>query len=238
MKQESINNQSYNIGNQKISIRPITFFIGENNTGKTSAMIDIQISKDDATLGLKKKELIASSRFLDILIKFGRDSGLFSNARWPDDRRQHGLIDTLQIKITDKYIHFKDLGKSSGKLFYTILSLYDSEHKTLFFTNPENYQHPKVQASLCSLFVEEYKKNNKHFIIETHSDSFIDRIMVLVRQKKISPEDVSIVYFEKTKKGKSKIHNITLDAQANLLNVPKGYRDFFLNEGYALLGIG
>ena len=74
-------------------------------------------------------------------------------------------------------------------------------------------------------------------VIETHSDFILDRLRIEARSgQKIRPEQVAILYFER--KGTSvKIHEIGLDDQANLTNVPRGFREFFLKEQHQLLGL-
>ena len=100
---------------------------------------------------------------------------------------------------------------------------------------PEVHLHPRGQAELSSLFATLVKQRGHNFVIETHSDSMISRARVEIMNKRIAPEDVSLIYLEPT--GNSvEVHNIQFDEQANLLGAPSGYRDFFLNESDKLLG--
>ena len=52
--------------------------------------------------------------------------------------------------------------------------------------------------------------------------------------KHISPNDVSILYFDRVG-GVVSIHSIEIDNNGNLVNVPKGYRKFFLEEERRML---
>jgi len=58
-----------------------------------------------------------------------------------------------------------------------------------------------------------------------------------IRDKKyISPNDVEILYFEKTAKDVN-IHELTIDKDGNIQNAPINYRRFFLDEERRILGI-
>ena len=109
--------------------------------------------------------------------------------------------------------------------------------QTFLFQQPEVHLHPRAQAEFASSIGGLVHRRGVQAIIETHSDFILDRLRIDARARKnISPQDVKILYFER--KGTSvKIHEIGLDDQANLTNVPPGFRDFFLTEQRQLLGI-
>jgi predicted ATPase len=95
--------------------------------------------------------------------------------------------------------------------------------------------HPRAQAELATLFVELIKHVGVQLVVETHSDYLLDRIRTDLRDRKdLSPEDIAILFFER--KGLDvKIHELSLDEQGNLKNVPASYRKFFLDEEQRLL---
>ena len=74
------------------------------------------------------------------------------------------------------------------------------------------------------------------FIVETHSDYMIDRIRIEIMNGNIKPNDVALNYLEANRSGKVTVNNIRFDEDANLVNVPNGYRKFFLDESDNLLG--
>lgn len=66
---------------------------------------------------------------------------------------------------------------------------------------PELHLHPAHQARLADTFVSALSakqrfKDETRFLIETHSESLINRLGELVEQKKISADDIAIVVFE------------------------------------------
>jgi len=107
---------------------------------------------------------------------------------------------------------------------------------TYLLQQPEVHLHPRAQAELGSFLAVLAKQQNKRFVIETHSDYLVDRVRMDIRDKKgITPEDVALLYFERTN-GEATIHRLELDDQGNILNAPPGYRSFFLEEERRFLG--
>ncbi len=59
-----------------------------------------------------------------------------------------------------------------------------------------------MQSELGSLFAKAIEEPfNNIFVIETHSEKFTARIAKLVRTKKLSNDNISIIYVDKTKEG-------------------------------------
>ena len=56
------------------------------------------------------------------------------------------------------------------------------------------------------------------------------------RKTKLKPEDVSILYFERTGLGVT-IHSIRIDDQGNIIDAPNSYRQFFMEETSRSLGL-
>ncbi len=106
----------------------------------------------------------------------------------------------------------------------------------LMLQQPELHLHPSAQAGLGSMLCNVATK--RQILVETHSDHLIDRVRMDVRDQKygIKPEDVSILYFERTADD-VQIHNIRIDEEGNILDPPSSYRKFFRNEVNRSLGI-
>ncbi len=75
-------------------------------------------------------------------------------------------------------------------------------------------------------------------MVETHSNFLIDRIRMDIRDCRtdLKPEDVSILFFERHEED-AKIHNLSIDAEGNILDAPYSYGEFFMDEMNRLLGI-
>ena len=169
------------------------------------------------------------------LIKFGKSSGLFTDI----DVRKFGKSTTndpfqLQIKVRGPKVNLVDVGYGVSQVLPILVRILTTHQETTFLMQqPEVHLHPKGQAALSSLIIANQRHN---YVIETHSDYMIDRARIEIMKGNIAPEDVSLIYLEPAG-NHVKVHNIEFDEQANLLNVPASYRQFFLKESDRLLGL-
>ncbi len=86
-----------------------------------------------------------------------------------------------------------------------------ARNKIILIEEPEVHLHPKIEADLADLIVESSLLRNNQFIIETHSEDFLLRILKSIRKEKIKPEHVSVNYITPNEKNGSKINKITIN---------------------------
>ena len=170
------------------------------------------------------------------LIEFGDYSGLFSDIKVRGHGRQMSDPFQLQVKVrSGSYANIMDVGYGVSQSLPVLVDVRTAKRHTFLLQQPEVHLHPRAQASLAVLFAQSWKQNKNRFLIETHSDHIVDRIRILVRKGDLKADDVSILYFE-SHRNSVVIHNIGIDADGNLQDVPAGYRQFFLEETDQLLG--
>ena len=175
------------------------------------------------------------------LVDFGKSSGMFKGI----DVKTFGqaMGDPFQIKVKTGVgdANIMDVGYGVSQLLPILVRMIAQKERPsgtrFLLQQPEVHLHPKAQAELASLLVE-FAMNGKgqNYLIETHSDYIVNRIAVEIRRKRISPDNVSLVYHE-SKNRSVQIHNIEFDEQGNLTNAPKGYRKFFMKETNKFLGL-
>lgn len=178
------------------------------------------------------------SSLLESLDAFGRASGLFGNV----EIRQLGKSESdpfqLRVKITGPAFNLVDIGYGVSQVLPILVDALLSERETtLLLQQPEVHLHPRAQAELGTFLGSLARARSMQFIVETHSDHLVDRVRLDVRDKKtLNAQDVSILYFERTKTG-ARIHEISIDDDGNIPNAPRSYREFFLAEEHRnLLG--
>ena len=181
------------------------------------------------------------NRLKKLLEEFGGESGLFDEITV---RTLGGVSDPFQIQIRKfggklKGIkhNFIDMGYGISQILPVITSLFRADGPRLFLMQqPEVHLHPRAQASLGSLLCE-VAARGRQLVVETHSDHLLDRIRIDVRRgkTKLKPEDVSILYFERTGLDVT-IHSIRIDEQGNIVGAPASYRQFFMEETAEDLG--
>ncbi len=131
-----------------------------------------------------------------------------------------------------------DVGYGVSQMLPVIFELIQPEKSSmLLLQQPEVHLHPSAQAGLGSMLCKA-AATRRQILVETHSDYLINRVRMDVRDRVcgLKPEDVSILYFERSAND-VQIHNIRIDDDGNIVDQPPSYREFFRDEVNRLLGI-
>ncbi len=182
------------------------------------------------------------------LESFGKEAGLFDEVRV----RHLGKTDAdpfqIQVrkfssKVKGPFRNLVDVGYGISQILPVVTEvLKDHGPTTLLLQQPEVHLHPSAQAAVGSLLSEfvstKTRGSLRQVIVETHSDFIIDRIRsdAADRQSPLTPDDVSIVYFERCGLD-VKLHSLKVDGNGNIEGAPSSYRQFFLDELQRSIGI-
>ena len=80
---------------------------------------------------------------------------------------------------------------------------FGGQSSVITIEQPELHIHPKLQADLGDLLIDSIQEPRRNqFIIETHSEHLALRLQRRVREKKLSPEDISVVYVSRGRTGR------------------------------------
>ncbi|HVG09079.1 MAG TPA: DUF3696 domain-containing protein [Thermoanaerobaculia bacterium] len=190
---------------------------------------------------LASTTLRESSEWKDVIVAlddFGRQSGLFEDI----EVRRLGQSESdpfqIRVHVGGNIVNVIDVGYGVSQVLPIVVdSLRGERGGTFLLQQPEVHLHPKAQAELGSFLGALAKRQEKQFVIETHSDYLVDRIRMDIRDNRhgLKPEDVSLLYFER-RNGEAQIHRLELDGHGNIINAPLGYRNFFLEEERRFLG--
>jgi len=143
-------------------------------------------------------------------------------------------------KRTNTQVSHRDVGIGISQVLPVLVTAYASSNKTIAIEQPEIHLHPALQAALGDVFIESALGENKNtFIIETHSEHLILRIMRRMREtaegelkegSKVTPNDVCILYADQPKdKNYSVVYEMRLDKDGTLLDPWPGG---FFEEGF------
>ena len=95
---------------------------------------------------------------------------------------------------------------------------------TVLIEEPEIHLHPKAQADLASVLVEEAKSDGKQMIIATHSEHILGRFLTLVAEGTLSADELAIYSFEKDRNGVCSASEIEVTDRGQ---VSGGLKSFF-----------
>ncbi len=168
---------------------------------------------------------------LERIVALGKRLNLFSSL---EVRRGLGGTYEIRVNASGEEHSIVDVGfgiHSVLPLLHAIASA--PKEATLLLQQPETHLHPQAQAALVCLVAQQ----GHRLLVETHSDHVPDWFRIAVMSGDIDPDNLGIVYFAPADGGGSTVlHDIRVDDQANLIDTPQGFRQFFLDETERLLG--
>lgn len=140
----------------------------------------------------------------------------------PGDPFAVRLMDTRRKEPVN--VALPDVGFGISQLLPFIVQSLVSEERIISIEQPEVHVHPKLQADLGDLLAEAIKEPRQNrFIVETHSEHLILRLQRLVYEKKIKPEDVSVIYVSRGPEG-AKAERLRLDEEGDFIDEwPNGF---------------
>ncbi len=136
---------------------------------------------------------------VEVLFDFGElAAGLWGPAeralaaRGIADRAIVRLIDT---RTDDTDVDVRDVGFGVSQSLPVIVACC-RKRGTVMVEQPELHLHPRLQAQLGDLFLDAKNRGNQ-VIAETHSQHLILRLQRHIRERRLAPEDLSVVYVER-----------------------------------------
>lgn len=142
--------------------------------------------------------------------------------------------DVNKIEVTSA-----DIGVGVSQLFPLVVAALENKRGLIACEQPELHVHPRIQVGIGDLLTQ--ANSNSTFLIETHSEHLILRVLKRIRQtsdkelpegyKAVTPKDVSIVYLERSDEG-VKARKIDVDEDGEFVGRwPNG---FFRERGEEL----
>ncbi len=128
---------------------------------------------------------------------------------------------------TDKPVELtpSDVGIGVSQVVPVIVAALDGEGWLVSIEQPELHVHPKLQAEIADLFVEATHVNRHQFIIETHSEHFILRLLRRIREtekgtadanRQLRTDDLAVNYI-RMEDGCSEVTQIDIDVKGEFI---------------------
>lgn len=151
---------------------------------------------------------------------------------------------TLVDQRTTTTVTHRDVGIGISQVLPVLVYSYANRGKIIAIEQPEIHLHPALQAELGDVFIESALGERRNtFILETHSEHLILRIMRRIRETTkgtlpegltpIKPEDVSVLYVEPDG-SRSIVREMELNADGEFVKAwPGGFFEEGLRELFA-----
>ncbi|KTB65915.1 hypothetical protein AO067_12870 [Pseudomonas viridiflava ICMP 13104] len=129
--------------------------------------------------------------------------------------------------MADTGFGFSQVAPILAQVWHCMKSRKASTPYIIVIEQPELHLHPHMQSKLALLFSSVANENtNIKFIIETHSEVFINQFGSAVENKTIPASDIGIYIFEKsTDSGKTLLTESYFDESGFLEQWPYGFFD-------------
>ncbi len=149
--------------------------------------------------------------------------------QFPDALQELKLVDVSKnVEVTHR-----DVGIGISQVLPVLVMAYGSRGKLLAMEQPEIHLHPALQAELGDVFIESALGERQNtFILETHSEHLILRLMRRIREGKLSPDDISVVFVEPLSRG-SRFVELRIDEEGDFIDEwPGGFFEESFHEKF------
>lgn len=132
------------------------------------------------------------------------------------------LIDTSRKTPVD--VGLSDVGFGISQILPLVVQSLAASDQIISVEQPEVHIHPRLQADLGDLLIEAIKEPRRNqFIVETHSEHLALRLQRRVREKILSPDQISIVYVSRGPNGAT-VQPLRLDEEGDFIDdFPGGF---------------
>lgn len=145
-------------------------------------------------------------------------------------RAELDTVDLFEFRLRDLRrrepveVGIPDVGFGLSQLLPLVVQSVMPTQRTICVEQPEVHVHPKLQADLGDLLAEAIRPPLlNRFIIETHSEHLILRLQRLVREQKLNPSDLSVLYVTRGPEG-ALVYSLQVDEEGDFVDEwPDGF---------------
>lgn len=132
--------------------------------------------------------------------------------------------DLFEVRLTDATratgvnVALPDVGFGVSQILPFIVQSLAARERVISIEQPEVHIHPRLQADLGELIAATIRPPYDHqYLIETHSEHLVLRVQRLVRENKLRPEDVAVIFVSRGAEG-STIKRLVLDEDGDFVD--------------------
>jgi predicted ATPase len=158
-----------------------------------------RIMNDFAEAGIEPNEITEILPEVEELVSMMSDPDTLSETWINEIAQESDKVSDLVLmdKRTKTPVSHRDVGIGVSQVMPVLVSCYGLSDSLIAIEQPELHLHPQLQAELGSVFAESIKSpQNNRFILETHSEHLVLRLQRLIREGKLTKDDVSVIYVD------------------------------------------
>ena len=156
-------------------------------------------------------------------------------ANMPDLTEEIGrLPEKIRIWLKDKRglkLTPHEIGVGISQVLPVVVAAVCSDAQLVAIEQPELHIHPALQVQLGDLFIEQSKGRKKFFLIETHSEHLLLRILRRIREtaEELAPDEVKLsrnvaIYYVESENGSTVVNRIGLNESGRFTDRwPRGF---------------
>ncbi len=125
---------------------------------------------------------------------------------------------------SSKEVDLPDVGFGISQVLPVVVEcFYAAQNSTVIMEQSELHLHPRVESELADLFIEaihsreEGEDRSVQFIIESHSEHFLQRLQRRIAEGALNPEEVALYFCEPGEHG-SVLRELSLDSFGDIAN--------------------
>jgi len=131
----------------------------------------------------------------------------------------------LSEKSFNKKVSISDVGFGYSQILPVILiGLLNNNENLILVEQPEIHLHPSSAANLADLFLS-FIEDKKRFLIETHSQEFINRLRLRVIENPELKSKINIVFIDQDKENGANTKQFQIDENGMFPEWPDGFID-------------
>lgn len=149
-----------------------------------------------------------------------------------DHRGDLWKMELIDIQHTNAVtVALDQVGHGISQILPVVVYSMVHHNQVIGIQQPELHLHPKLHAELGTMFSKMIDMPyNNQFIIETHSETLILRLLRLVRIGQLKPDDISVIYVDSTIEGSVALPLRVSDTGEFLDEWPNGFFEEAFDE--------
>lgn len=184
-----------------------------------------------------KNALKEKNEKIELLRKFGKNSGLFEDIRTTAYGDNNLAPFELIVEKNGSEFPISSVGYGVSQILPIVVDMIFANEPMILIQQPEVHLHPKAQAAFGEfLFNISHYDPSRKFIIETHSDYIIDRYRYCLKKSSEKNKNSGQIFFMQHKGGHNKIQVIPFNSEGGYESDDLvEYRKFFIDESLKVM---